>query len=94
MSNIQRLREVEELNSLLAIRRNIRNGSFTGHTAGMAPGYTQGNLVILPAKQAMDFMRYCQRNPKPCLLVGMSDTGNPVLITLGSDIDLHRYSKL
>jgi uncharacterized protein YcsI (UPF0317 family) len=54
----------------------------------MAPGYTQGNLVILPAKQAMDFMRYCQRNPKPCPLVGVSDTGNPMLITLGNDIDI------
>jgi uncharacterized protein YcsI (UPF0317 family) len=88
------LLKVNELTNLVSVRRNIHNGSFTGHTAGMVPGYSQGNLVILPAKQAMDFMRYCQRNPKPCPLVGMSDTGNPVLITLGSDIDLHRYSKL
>jgi uncharacterized protein YcsI (UPF0317 family) len=88
MSNNQKLLEVNELNSPASVRRNIRSGSFTGHTSGMAPGYTQGNLVILPTKQAMDFMRYCQRNPKPCPLVGVSDTGNPMLITLGNDIDI------
>jgi uncharacterized protein YcsI (UPF0317 family) len=32
-------------------------------------------------------MRYCQRNPKPCPLVGVGDTGNPKLFTLG-DIDI------
>ena len=88
MSHIQRLREVEALNSLVTIRRNIRNDSFTGHTAGIAPGYTQGNLTILPAKNATDFMRYCLSNPKPCPLVGVSDTGNPILTTLGNDIDI------
>jgi uncharacterized protein YcsI (UPF0317 family) len=33
-------------------------------------------------------MRYCQRNPKPCPIVGASDTGNPVITTLGLDIDV------
>lgn len=88
MSQAQALREINDLNTPASIRRSIRDGSFIGQTAGMAPGYTQGNLAILPAKQAMDFMRYCQRNPKPCPLVGVSDTGNPMLPTLGHDIDI------
>ena len=33
-------------------------------------------------------MRYCQRNPKPCPVAGVSDTGNPMLNTLGRDIDI------
>ncbi|MCG8695124.1 MAG: putative hydro-lyase, partial [Minwuiales bacterium] len=57
-------------------------------TAGMAPGYLQGNIVILPADLALDFARYCQRNPKPCPLVGVSETGDPALPTLGADIDM------
>lgn len=69
-------------------RRLIREGAHTGHTAGLAPGYLQGNLVILPAAHALDFFRFCQRNPKPCPLVGVSDTGNPDLFTLGSDVDI------
>ena len=70
------------------IRHEIREGRMTGQTAGLAPGYTQGNLAILPADLALDFMRYCQRNPKPCPLVGVSQTGDPALPVLGHDIDI------
>ena len=41
-----------------------------GPTAGLAPGYVQGNLAILPQALAADFMRFCQLNPKPCPLIG------------------------
>lgn len=33
-------------------------------------------------------MRYCQRNPKPCPLTGVSDSGNPMMHTMGRDIDI------
>lgn len=69
-------------------RRVIRTGAFTGNTASIAPGYTQGNFAILPTGLALDFMRYCQRNPKPCPIVGVSETGDPSLPTLGRDIDI------
>jgi uncharacterized protein YcsI (UPF0317 family) len=71
-----------------AVRQLIRNGQHPGHTAGLAPGYLQGNLVVLPGDWAMDFFRYCQRNPKPCPLVGVSDKGDPILHTLGQDVDI------
>lgn len=71
-----------------AVRRRFREGLSSGHTAGLAPGRLQANLVILPASQALDFMRYCQRNPKPCPLVGVTDTGDPNFRTLGADIDV------
>src|SRR5262245_30235089 len=48
----------------VAARLAIRNGEWDGPTSGMAPGYVQGNLAILPAKLASDFMRFCQLNPK------------------------------
>ncbi len=69
-------------------RAQIRMQAYTGHTAGMAPGRQQGNIVILPEAAALDFFRYCQRNPKPCPLIGVSDTGDPTLPTLGGDIDI------
>ena len=69
-------------------RRHFRSGAYSGHTAGIGPGYLQGNLAILPANYALDFARYCQRNPQPCPLIGVSDTGDPMLRTLGSDIDI------
>lgn len=69
-------------------RPHFRNGSYTGHTAGIGPGMLQGNVAILPETLALDFARFCQRNPQPCPLIGMSDTGNPMMHTLGDDIDI------
>jgi uncharacterized protein YcsI (UPF0317 family) len=70
------------------VRAAIRRGDYRAHTAGLAPGYLQANLVILPESCALDFMRFCQRNPKPCPLVGVSETGDPMLRTLGENIDI------
>ena len=80
--------DVDRVESPVEARRLIRSGAHSGHTAAMAPGYMQGNLAILPAAYALDFARYCQRNPKPCPLVGISETGDPMLRTLGEDIDI------
>ncbi|MEO9823490.1 MAG: putative hydro-lyase [Paracoccaceae bacterium] len=74
--------------SATEVRNAIRNGAYGGHTAGLAAGKLQCNLAILPEKYALDFLRFCQRNPKPCPIVGVSDTGNPSLPTLGHDIDI------
>lgn len=74
--------------SLPDLRATIRAGRYAKHTAGLGAGYLQTNLAILPAAFALDFMRFCQRNPKPCPLVGVSDTGDPMLRTLGQDLDI------
>jgi uncharacterized protein YcsI (UPF0317 family) len=70
------------------VRAAIRTGSYGGHTSGLAVGKLQCNLAILPERFALDFLRFCQRNPKPCPVVGVSDSGDPFLPTLGSDIDI------
>ncbi|MDU8913894.1 putative hydro-lyase [Aestuariicoccus sp. MJ-SS9] len=70
------------------VRMAIREGRYRSHTAGLGTGCLQANLAIMPEAYALDFMRYCQRNPKPCPLVGVSDTGNPILFNLGRDIDI------
>ena len=72
------------------IRETIRSGAFAGHTAGLAPGKLQCNLAILPEAYALDFLRFCLRNPKPCPIVAVGETGDPRLATLGRDIDV-RY---
>lgn len=71
-----------------AVRASIRANQYQGHTAGLGGPRLQANLAILPEAYALDFMRFCQRNPKPCPLVGVSDTGNPMMTTLGLDIDI------
>ena len=70
------------------LRDAIRTLRYAGHTAGLAAGYLQANIIILPEQYALNFMRYCQRNPKPCPLVGVSETGSPLMHTLGRDLDI------
>jgi uncharacterized protein YcsI (UPF0317 family) len=71
-----------------AARLTIRRGAFRGQTSGMAPGFVQGNLAILPANLAHDFLHFCQLNPKPCPLLGVSEPGNPRVPALGEDLDI------
>ena len=69
-------------------RRRIRGGGHRLPTSGMAPGYVQGNLAILPKALAADFARFCQLNPKPCPLLASSEPGDWRLPTLGEDLDI------
>jgi len=71
-----------------AARTEIRAGRHRGDTAGLAPGYVQANLAIVPADWAVEFAAFCQRNPKPCPLLDMSAPGEAGLPRLGADIDL------
>lgn len=72
----------------LAVRLAARSGALDTPTAGLAPGYVQGNLAVLPEDLAADFLRFCQANPKPCPLIGVSDVGNPRVASLGLDLDI------
>jgi len=77
------------------IRQAIRQARYTGGTAGLGPGYVQANLVILPLAQAYDFLVFCQRNPKPCPLIEVTDPGNPepAGVAPGADLrtDISKY---
>ena len=68
-------------------RLACRNG-MASSTAGVANGFVQGNLAILPEKLAASFHRFCQLNPKPCPIIGMSDVGDPRIPALGLDLDI------
>ena len=70
------------------VRAAIRRKEWRGHTAGMAPGHVQGNLMILPRAWADDFLAYCRNNPVPCPLIGMTEPGSPLVPALGHDVDL------
>lgn len=54
----------------LASRSNVHATS----TSGLAPGYLQANLIILPSRYASDFRNLCARNPVPCPLIAESAT--------------------
>jgi uncharacterized protein YcsI (UPF0317 family) len=75
-------------NDVAHARAEIRAGRWVSHTSGLARDQVQGNVVILPGALAGDFLRYCQRNPKPCPLLAVSEPGDPMLPGLGADIDI------
>jgi uncharacterized protein YcsI (UPF0317 family) len=76
------------LNAAQQARASIRRGEWAGHTSGLANGYVQGNIVILPTALAHDFLLFCQRNPKPCPLLAVGEPGEAGLPSLGADIDI------
>jgi uncharacterized protein YcsI (UPF0317 family) len=70
------------------IRSLIRKGKWNKPTAGLAMGYAQANLVILPQKYAFDFLLFCQRNPKPCPLLEVLEPGEFRTKFLSLDADI------
>jgi len=70
------------------IRTLIRKGRWDQPTAGLAMGYAQANLVILPQKYAFDFLLFCHRNPKPCPLLEVLKPGQFRTEFLSSNADI------
>src|ERR671927_913865 len=77
------------------VRRRARSGEWTGPTPGLALGYVQANLVVVPRELAFDFLLFCHRNPKPCPLLDVTEPGSaePKLVAPGADLrtDLPSY---
>ncbi|MFU0788469.1 putative hydro-lyase [Virgibacillus proomii] len=77
------------------VRMLIREKQISGSTAGMAGGFAQANLVVLKKEYAFDFLLFCQRNPKPCPILNVTDIGSyePKQIAENADIrlDIPKY---
>jgi len=77
------------------VRALIRRGELLRPTAGLAPDYAQANLVVLPEEMALDFLLFCQRNPRPCPILEVLEAGRhePTLAAEGADlrVDLPLY---
>lgn len=68
--------------------REVREGRFRDTTAGLCTGYAQANLVILPKELAFDFLLFCQRNPKPCPVLEVTDPGSFRPVSTAPEADL------
>ena len=87
-SNLAASEQTLPLATGLDVRLASRSGALDAPTAGLAPGFVQGNLAILPHDYAEDFLRFCQANPKPCPLLGVSEAGDPAIPALGDNLDI------
>lgn len=77
------------------IRGYFRRGEWTRPTRSIALGYAQAGLVVIPKQAAYDFLLFCQRNPKPCPLLDVTDPGDavPRIVAPSADLrtDLPKY---
>ncbi|HEX8164461.1 MAG TPA: putative hydro-lyase [Beijerinckiaceae bacterium] len=87
-TSLRRVERAADLATPEGARLAIRRGEVLGSTAGLAPGYVQGNLAILPKALAADFHRFCHLNPKPCPLLAASEPGDWRIPSLSPDMDL------
>lgn len=77
------------------LRQRFRRGELVRPTAGLAPGFVQANLAILPREHAFDFLLFAQRNPKSCPVLEVLEPGRvePTRMAPGADIrtDIPKY---
>ena len=74
--------------SAAEVRGLIRSGALDAPTAGMADGFVQANLAIVPRAFAGDFLEFCKANPKPCPLLGVSEPGAVDIPNVAADLDI------
>ena len=77
------------------VRELIRANKLVKPTSGMALGYAQANMAILPRELAYDFLLFAQRNPKPCPILDVTEVGSPEprMVAPGADLryDIGKY---
>ena len=72
------------------IRMEIRQDQWVRPTAGLAPGYVQTNIAILPKELSFDFLLFCQRNPRSCPLIEVLDPGSTEAVISAPNSDITR----
>jgi uncharacterized protein YcsI (UPF0317 family) len=87
MIDLETLRHVDTAEARTA-RERYRAGAVEP-TSGVAPGFTQANMIVLPRDWAFDFLLYAQRNPKACPVLDVSDAGSHTTV-LAKGADLRR----
>jgi uncharacterized protein YcsI (UPF0317 family) len=77
-----------------AAARAAFRGGLAVPTAGWADGFAQANLIAVPRDWAYDVLLFCQRNPRPCPVLDVTDPGSAVTVLApGADLrtDLPGY---
>lgn len=69
-------------------RQLIRSGEWKRPTTGLALGYVQANLVILPASWADEFVQFCHQNPQCAPLLDITTVGSAHPLKVAPDADL------
>lgn len=74
-----------------AWRARFAAGETRATTAGLAPGFMQANLVVVPRAALDDFLAWCAANPKACPVLAVGGRAIPALGVGDVARDLPRY---
>src|SRR3954454_23413416 len=77
-----------DLRTAAAVRRACRAGELACPTPGLALGFVQANLAVVPRDLAFDFLLFCHRNPRPCPLLDVTEPGSPLPKSVAPDADV------
>lgn len=69
-------------------RKLFRSGEWSCPTTGLALGYVQANLVILPQSWAEEFAMFCHLNPRPAPILDITLPGDPRPMKVATQADL------
>jgi len=84
-----KLNEAETTNMTPAeFRRIVRRGEWTGGSIMACRGYAQANVTIVPKEYAYDFLVFCNRNPRPCPVLDVTEVGDPHPRLMAPEADL------
>ncbi len=69
-------------------RSLIRRGEWTEPTIMACRGFQQANLAVVPKDYAFEFFLFCQRNPRPCPVIDVTEPGDPHPKLVAPEADL------
>ena len=80
----------EELNAMkpAEFRSIVRKGEWKTVTADACWNFGQANLIALPKEYAFEFLLFCNRNPRPCYVLDVTEAGNPHPMLMAPEADL------
>ena len=80
----------QELNAMkpAEFREIVRKGEWKTVTSDSCWNYGQANLIALPKEYAFEFLLFCNRNPRPCYVLDVTEVGNPHPMLMAPEADL------
>jgi len=66
----------------------VRKGEWTDMVIEACRGYAQANMVIVPKEYAFEFLLFCNRNPRPCPVLDVTELGDPHPKIMAPEADL------
>ncbi len=69
-------------------RGMVRRGEWTDLTVFACDGYVITNLAIVPKEYAFEFLLFCNRNPRPCPVLDVTEPGDPHPKLLAPEADV------